>query len=85
MLQLTKYWGLWESRFHGQTRQFHGRMRHLGSCRQFCGGPGVVARGESIMVLELAGEVAGVLITETGGSFLDGAAIAQEFDGLLHS
>jgi hypothetical protein len=37
------------------------------------------------MVFELPREVAGVRVTETGGRFLDGAAVAQEFDGPLHS
>lgn len=37
------------------------------------------------MLFELTREVAGVLVPETEGGFADVAAVAQEFDGPLHS
>src|ERR1035437_6938512 len=85
MLQLTKYLRSRESRFHGQTRQLHGRMRHFESCRRFYTPVGMLVRSRTIVVLELSREVAGVLVAETDRRFLDGAAVAQELDGPLQS
>lgn len=59
-------------------------MRHFGSCRCSCGRIRVLVRGKAVALLELAREVAGVLVTEAAGCFLDGAAVAQEFEGPLH-
>ena len=85
MLQLTKWQKPGESHFHGQTRQLHGRMRHFGCWRRFRLRIRVFARGKTIVLLELAGEVAAAVITQAVSSLVHVAAAAKKFDGPLHS